>query len=133
MSDIPSFHERAANGDAEAFSIIAAAHYKRAEDGIEPPIIALARAVEFGRLAAIRGGRRERVTFLYLLEEHSHALRDAGMDALGDIAQGEAFALAEHMAIEGDDEIGDMLVNAAGEVEPGVLLVARELMALEVN
>ena len=133
MSDIPSFHERAANGDAEAFSIIAAAHYKRAEDGAEPAIIALARAVEFGRLAAIRGGRRERVTFLYLLEEHSHALRDAGMDALGDIAQGEAFALAEHMANDGDEEVGNMLVKGAGEVEPGVLLIARELMALEAN
>lgn len=133
MSGVPSFHERAANGECEAFSIIAAAHYKRAEDGAEPAIIALARAVEFGRLAAIRGGRRERVTFLYLLEEHSHALRDAGMDALGDIAQGEAFALAEHMANDGDDEVGDMLVKGASQVEAGVLLVARDLMGLGVN
>ena len=37
------------------------------------------------------------------------------------------------MAIEGDEEIGDMLVKGAGEVEPGVLLVDRELMALEGN
>ena len=110
---VPSFHERAANGDAEAFSAIAAAHYKRAEDGAEPAIIALARAVEFGRLAGMKGGRREMITFLYLLEEHSHALRDAGMDALGDIAQGEAFALAEHMANEGDEEVGDLLTKLA--------------------
>ena len=126
-----SVHERAAGGDWHAFSTLAAAHYKRSQEGLEPQEIALARAVEFGRLAAIKGGRRERVTLLYLLEEHSHALRDAGMDALGDIAQGEAFALAEHMANDGDEEIGNMLVNGAGDVERGVLLIARELMALE--
>ena len=126
-----SVHERAAGGDWHAFSTLAAAHYKRSQQGLEPQEIALARAVEYGRLAAIKGGRRERVTLLYLLEEHSHALRDAGMDALGDIAQGEAFALAEHMANDGDEEIGNMLVKGAGKVEPGVLLIARELMALE--
>lgn len=116
MPGTPSFHERAADGVGEAFSAIAAAHYKRADDGTEPAIIALARAVEFGRLAAIKGGRRERVTFLYLLEEHSHALRDAGMGALGDIAQDEAFALAAHMARNGDEEVGDMLAMLARTV-----------------
>ena len=121
-----SIHDRAADGDGEAFSTIAAAHYKRAEDGTEPAIIALARAVEYGRLAAIKGGRRERVTLLYLLEEHSHSLRDAGMDALGDIAQGEAFALAEHMANDGDEEVGNMLVRRAGEVEPGAVAIPHD-------
>lgn len=128
-----SMHERAAGGDCNAFSTLAATHYQRAEDGTEPPLIALARAVEYGRMAAIRGERREMITLLYLLEQHSHALRDAGLNDLGDIAQGEAFALAEHMANGGDEEVADALVNGAGDVERGVLLVARELMAVGVR
>ena len=128
-----SIHERAAGGDCHAFSTIAAAHYKRAEDGTEPAMIALARAVEYGRLAAIRGERREMITLLYLLEQHSHALRDVGLNDLGDIAQGEAFALAEHMANSGDEEVAVALVKGAGDVERGVLLIARELMNVGVH
>ena len=128
-----SVHERAAGGDWHAFSTLAAAHYKRSQQGLEPQEIALARAVEYGRMAAIRGERREMITLLYLLEQHSHALRDAGLNDLGDIAQGEAFALAEHMANGGDEEVADALVNGAGDVKRGVLLIARELMNVGVH
>ena len=128
-----SLHERAARGDCHAFSTIAAAHYKRAGDGAEPQEIALARAVEFGRLAALSGGRQEMVTFLYLLEQHSHALRDAGLNILGDLAQGEAVALAEHMADDGDEELGRMVVAAADALTPGVFMVARDLRGLEIH
>ena len=109
----PSIHEQAANGSVEALSQIAAAHYANANKGREPAVIALARAVEFGRLASLKGGRREMVSFLYLLEQHSHAMRDVGHDALADLTHGQAVALAENMANEGDQEIADMLVRGA--------------------
>ena len=109
----PSIHEQAANGSVEAFNQIAAAHYANAEKGDEPAVMALARAVEFGRLAALKGGRREMVSFLYLLEQHSHAMRDVGLMALADLTQGLAFALAGDMANEGDHEIADILVRGA--------------------
>ena len=128
-----SLHEQAAGGSNEAFSRIAAAHYANASKGLEPAIVGLARAVEFARLAAMQGGRRELMTFLFLLEEHAHAFRDVGLDTLADLTQGQAFALAEHAANEGDQEIADMLVRGAGEVEPGVLLAARHLMSLELH
>ena len=59
-----SVHERAAGGDWHAFSTLAATHYQRSQEGMEPPEIALARAVEYGRMAAIRGERREMITLL---------------------------------------------------------------------
>lgn len=132
-SPVLTIHEQAASGSCEAFNRIAAAHYENAGKGFEPAIIALARAVEFARLAAMSGGRRELITFLFLLEEHAHAMRDVGLDALANLTQGQAFAVAEHAANDGDQEIADMLVRGAGEVEPGVLLVARDLMGLEVH
>ena len=109
----PSIHKQAANGNVEALNQIAAAHYADADKGREPAVIALARAVEFGRLAALKGGRQEMVSFLYLLEQHSHAMREVGLVALADLTHGQAFALAENMANEGDQEIADMLVRGA--------------------
>lgn len=129
----PSIHEQAANGSVEAFNQIAAAHYANADKGSEPAVMALARAVEFGRLAALKGGRREMISFLYLLEQHSHAMRDVGLMALADLTQGQAFALAENMASDGDEEVANMLVKGASEVEPGVLLVARDILGVRVH
>ena len=113
LSAAPSIHEQAANGSVKAFNQIAAAHYAHADTGRKPAVIALARAVEFGRLAALKGGRRQLVSFLYLLDQHSHAMREVGLMALADLTHGHAFALAEDMANEGDQEIADMLVRGA--------------------
>ncbi|MFC4293567.1 hypothetical protein ACFO0A_00685 [Novosphingobium tardum] len=128
-----SIHGLAAQGDVEALNQLAAVHYTRAESGIEPAVIALAKACTFARLAALRGEREEMITFLFLLEQHAHALRDVGLLTMADEAQGEAVALAEHMADDGDEELGRMVVAAADMLTPGVFMVARDLRGLEIH
>ena len=120
-------HALAADGDGAAFSALAALYYHHADAGVEPAVIALARAVEFGRLAAMKGGRREWIAFLYLLEEHSHALRDVGLTGRANSVQAEAFVLAEEIAEQGDEELAEMVVTGAAEVDPAVLMIAREM------
>ncbi|MEO6151658.1 MAG: hypothetical protein ABIT09_07740 [Croceibacterium sp.] len=89
-----SIHERAASGDVEAFAMLAGLHYQRGQDGIEPALIAFAKAAEYARLAVTAGGDRQTwVTFLYILQRHSEVLRKAGLEQMADRAQGEAVAL----------------------------------------
>lgn len=123
-----SLHELAAFGDARGFAELAGLHYQRGVNGAEPAIVAFARAVDYARLAAMsRGERQDWISFLFLLERNAAALRDAGLGQLADLASGESVAIAELMAEEGDDEIGDMIAASAGSLTPTSLTVAREL------
>ena len=132
MTDQPSItaHEAASRGDGNAFAQLADMHYQRGESGAEPKIIAYARAVDCARFAAmIVGERLHWITFLYLLDCHATALRDAGLTVLADQALGEAVALAEYMGEDGDEEIGSMIVTAADSLSPEVLAIAQGLRA----
>jgi hypothetical protein len=123
-----SVHELASRGDARGFAELAGLHHQRGLAGAEPAIIAYARAVDYARLAAAaRGDRQDWLAFLYLLEQHALALREAGLGDLADMANGEAVAIAEFMAEDGDDEIADMLASTADNLTPKALTVAREL------
>jgi hypothetical protein len=121
-------HTRAAFGDGAAFSALANSHYQRALNGDEMAIISLARAVDYARLAAIRvNGRQEWIALIFLLEQHAEALRREHLNALADIAQAEAVALAEHMGDFGDEEIGQLVVAAGANLSPEVLKMASDL------
>lgn len=124
-------HCRAARGDGEAFAALAASHYQRGVSGIEPAIIAYARAAEYARLAAMsRGSRHDWMSFLYLLDQHAELLRTAGLTTLADAAQGEAVALAEYMADDGDEEMSQLVAASADGLTPEVLNIARDLRGI---
>lgn len=123
-----SLHERAACGDADAFSHLAALHYQQAHDGAEPAPIAYAKAVTYARLALIAANTRtDWLNFMYLLDQQADALRAVGLDDLADTAHGEAVALAEFMAENGDEEIAQMVVSSASDLTPASLNIARGL------
>jgi hypothetical protein len=61
---------------------------------------------------------------MFLLEQHSHVLRLAGLPAMADVAQAEAVALANYLADDGDEEVGNMLVAAGDNLAPEVLELA---------
>jgi hypothetical protein len=105
---------------------LADAHYRRGLAGLEPAIIAFARSVDYARLAAMnRGERLDWLTFLFILDAHAAVLRAAGFTHPADLAQAEALALAEYMADDGDEEIGNMVVASAERLSPSVLHIVR--------
>ena len=123
-----SITELASRGDATGFAELAGLHYQRGLTGAEPAIVAYARSVEYARLAATaRGSHQDWLSFLYLLDQNARALRDAGLGHLADLASGKSVAIAEFMAEDGDDEIGDMLAATADRLTAKALTVAREL------
>lgn len=125
--DGAGIYEQAASGDLAALNKIAANHYEAAVRAHEPAVIALARAVEFARLAVMRGGRQESVLLIFLLEQHAFALRDLHLDDLADRTHGQAIALAEGMASDGDEEMASMVIAGAGDFTPAAMMVARDM------
>lgn len=125
-----SVHELAARGDGAAYAHLADLHYNRAINGDEPRVIAFARSTDCMRFACMaRGERQDWLNFLFLLDCQASALRSAGYGALADKVLGEAVALAEYMADDGDEEMSNMVASAAGQLTPEALNVARDLRA----
>lgn len=123
-----SVHERAASADPEAFATLCGWHRDRAKAGVEPPQIALARASDYARLAAIaRGDRADWLTFLIVLDNYAAALREVGLDALADHSEAEAVTLAEFMADEGDEEVAAAVASSADTISPEAFTIARNL------
>ena len=121
-------HTRAAQGDGEAMSALADLHYRKATGGSVPPVIALGQAVTYARLATIaRGTRDDWLSMVFVAEEYATALRGQGMTDLADAAQAEAVALAEFMGLDGDEEVGRMVVAAADKISPRVMEIATGL------
>lgn len=124
----PTLHQAAAFGDGQAFAQLAAAYYNRALQHPEARSVELTAAVVYARLAAIRTNERpDWVNFIYLLDAQAVHFRETGQEALADRAHGEAVALAEFMAINGDDEMSQMIVASAEQLSPGALKMARQL------
>jgi hypothetical protein len=122
-----SLHESASRGDLTAFTALAEVHYNNAASGAQPAEIALAAACVYSRLAGIVGGRDEWLSHMFLLEQHSHVLRQAGLEAMATAAQAEAVAFANCLADEGDEEVEAMLVAAADSLTPEVLGLANDV------
>lgn len=118
-------HTRAARGDGDAHAHLAEVHYQHALSGSAPPVLALCQAALFARLAACsRGTREDHLVLIYLGDLYASALRDAGLDDLADAEQAAAVALAESMASDGDEEVGQMVVASAGHLPRKVMSLA---------
>lgn len=128
VEDLPrSTHLAAANGEAQAFADLANTHYQNAIANSGAAIIELTRAAVYARLAAMQRGLREDwASFLFLLDQHALACQAGGFAAAADASWGEAIALAEFAADDGDEEMGTLAANAEN-VTPGALEVARNL------
>ena len=121
-----TLHGRASEGDGNAFSELADLHYRQAANGNEAPVLALDRAVTYACLAMCRrGSRQDGINLIYVLDQHAAALAQAGYPVAADRAHGEAIALAEYASDDGDEEIGNLVVSAGGNVSAGALKVAR--------
>jgi hypothetical protein len=124
-----SLHQTASQGHGVVFATLAEAHYCNGLNGTEPPMIALARAVDCARLAAMnRRSREDWVTLLYLLDQHAIELAAAGLTSLADKVLAEAVALAESMAEDGDEEVGCMIVASADQISPAAMIRARSMV-----
>lgn len=121
-------HTRAAQGDGEAHSILADAHYRMAQDGSVPRVLALGHATIYARMASMaRGTRNDWLSLIFMLEHYASALREAGQTSLADNAQAEAVVYANYMADDGDEEAGRMVVAAAENISIPVMQLAKAL------
>lgn len=116
----PSLPERASRGDLEALRVMSNAAYVAATSGGEGTALAYMEAITLGRLAAAHGCIEDCRAVVYLLSTFAGFLQQSGCDTLAVHYEAQALHLAEALAIDGDDEMANMVVAAADKIPPAV-------------
>lgn len=104
---------RAGFGDLPALRELASAAYLNARADVPAPDLAYMEAITYQRLAAAHGGNADQRTLLFLLADFARVWRENGNIDLATRFDAEALMLAERLAEEGDEEVGQMVVAAA--------------------
>jgi hypothetical protein len=122
---------RASWGDIDALREISDAAYQAIGlPGVAKPL-AFMEAITFARLAAAQGDGNDARVLMYLLSQFAAFWRDNDNVELAIQFEADALLLAEAMADEGDEEVGDMVVAAADHIPASVHLRVQQLRSFQ--
>lgn len=121
--DVLATFARSARGDVEAHRALAREGYRRAyEEG--DTLICLVEALIFARMAAAQGDNSDDALVLVLLGSLRDFYRLAGLPDHADVFEGEAFAVLNKLADQGDDVADGMIMAAAEQLSPSAMAYA---------
>ena len=93
-------------------------------------LVSLFEALTFSRLAAAHDEPRDIRQAVVVLGDIAATFRNMGDLDAGDHFEGQGVMLAEIAGENGDDELGDLIVNAAPMITPGAFAEAKRLRGL---